>query len=266
MEPNLITNIMSDVTKDVTTDITKDVTTNITTNIASDLIKNITPNHVITGAAILMFFIFYFFIGHMLNWIQYLSELLIFSIAPFKIAMHLFSSDTELKNIKQEIENMKNNDINQIKELHKKSKKIIQDRVNYGSALLKQILIVSIVRIIITLMSILNFIPFMGLFSIYIRVGLLIFIGIVQIPTTIINILISFGTNLFGLDNSNNDYYVTESLSNNIIQLIKNTIGESSLNSIKIIHDLIIKYENNDTFDSTDKEKIIKALNNIRFI
>jgi hypothetical protein len=200
----------------------------------------------------------YFLIGHILNFLQYIIEFIIFSITPLKIALHISSTDIDL------IQQMESNasDFNELKQLHKQSKKLMRIRSDYGFMLLRQIFVVSAIRMMIGLIPVLNFIPFMSLVTIYLRIGLLLLMILVQVPTTLINALISHIMEKFELGPAQLAH-LQYPISDQLVDWVKNMISETKFASIRIIRDVLLKYDNNDVIDPSDNENLISALNNL---
>ncbi len=190
----------------------------------------------------------YLLLGHLLWFIHFVSEFLIFAIMPCKIALHVFSNDHR-KCVENEIQN----DV-ETKETRRHSRKI---KIEYESGLLRQIFVVSLIRTLISMLSIMNLIPIIGLFSHYVHLFLLFLTILVQTPVTILNRILGSVNNK--LNTKFHFYYPFHEI---IIKRIISHITESKIIAIKTVRDVMLKYDDG-THEPDDKERILLSLNEL---
>lgn len=201
--------------------------------------------------------ILYLFIYQVLGIIHYISEILIFIIMPCKLALHIFSNTTENMNTDINIENSED------KKKYKEVIKLKKMRANYTKLLLKQSLIVTILRIMIALLSILYIFPFTGIFTQIIYVILMSLIICVQIPTTILNYIIGIVANKFKFIKC--DFKLSGPISEKLLSWIINYTNNFKKTSIINVRDIIMKYEmsrdSNEEILTEDVDKLVYIMN-----
>ena len=190
----------------------------------------------------------YLLLGHLLWFIHFLSEFLIFAIMPCKIALHVFSNDhrTSIDQVKER------DSVTKLTRGH--SRKI---KTEYESGLLRQIFVVTLIRTFISLLSIMNLIPIIGLFSHYVHLFLLFLTILVQTPVTILNRILGSVNNKL-----NTKLILNYPLHDLIIMRIVNHINESKIVSIKTVRDIMLKYDDG-TDDPEDKDRLLQSLNEL---
>lgn len=207
-----------------------------------------------------IFMLIYILIGQLISWIQYISDFLVFTVMPIKIAFHVFSSDSDLR---KHMENLmtETNDMRELKIAYKQSRKIKRNRSDYAGTLLRQILVVTIIRIIIMMIPILTIVPVFGMFSHFIHIFFIFLIVLVQIPTAVLNYLMSLTANKLNI--KAHSFYMDRPLSDRIITQIKICISDSKLSSIRTIRDILLKYDERTKFCAGDGEQLMDSLNNL---
>jgi len=198
----------------------------------------------------------YMILGQLLSLVRYFCEILVLIVMPLKIVLHVFSSDSDLKH---SIENTiaTTSDIDEIKQAYKQAKKLKQKRLDYTSTLLRQTLVIILIKILMTFLPIFELIPFIGLFSNYVYALLLTTIMVVQTPTTLINLLID--TICHKMNIKYHNLYITSPISDKMIDWLKEVIGNSKLSSIRTIRDTVLKYDNK----TTDIEQVVHDLGDV---
>ncbi|VBB17747.1 hypothetical protein YASMINEVIRUS_210 [Yasminevirus sp. GU-2018] len=211
----------------------------------------------VTGVGLLLM---YLVLGQIMSFVRYVSEILVFTVMPLKIALHVFSTDSDLK---QNIENTmaETSDIKELKQAYRQSRKIKRIRLDYGGTLLRQTLVVFIIRMLIMMLPLFEVIPFIGLFSNYVYAFLLFLIILIQTPTTVINSMIDVVAHKLNIRQHN--LHLTCPLSDKIIVWIKGSIGDSKLASIRTIRDILLKYDERSVLLVEDIERLFDALDNL---
>ena len=202
----------------------------------------------------------YLLIGQLISWIQYISEILVFTLMPIKIALHVFSSDSDLR---KHMDTMitETNDMKELKIAHKQTKKIKRMRLDYAGTLLRQILVVTVIRILIMLVPILTIMPITCMISHYIHISLIFLTILVQTPTTMLNFFISLITEKLNI--RSHDFYLECPLSDKIVMWIKTLISDTKISSIRTIRDILLKYDGGADFSTEDGNLIIDSLNTL---
>jgi hypothetical protein len=196
--------------------------------------------------------IFYLLIGQILGFLQYISEIIIFTIMPIKIAIHIFSSNEDLKKFP------KTDDHREQKNQYLCAKKLNRVRLDYTGVLLRQIFIVQSIKFMIQLLPFIGAIPIISIITPYIHLMLLVLALFVQIPVSMLNHIMSRITDkmkLFGYELRSN--YL---LSDKIVLAVKRNIGEQKLVALREIRDVTIKCDEGIGFDETDKKNVISSL------
>jgi hypothetical protein len=174
---------------------------------------------------------------------------------PLKISLHIFSTDSDLKISSDTL------DFDDIKTEYKKSKRIKRIRLDYAGTLLRQIFVVSMIRIGIYLLQMISFMPFIGMFTHYFHTFLIFLALLVQLPTTVLNFIILTLTDKFNLTGF--DFRLNCPLSDKLIVWTKGFFGDSKLASIRTIRNIVLKYDNKNELDVDDGEKLMEALDNL---
>lgn len=238
-------------------------------DIANLFIFKLLTNELVMLMLIVSIAILYTVLGQLFNFIRFVSEILVFAIMPIKILLHVFSSDSDLK---LNIENVmaETSDVKTLKNIYKQSRKIKRIRLEYAGTLLRQISVVLMLNLLMKVLTTIEMIPFIGLFSTYAYSSLLFIIILIQIPTNLINIFIDMIAQRFNI--SDHNYHFTYPLSEWIIIWVKKLVGESKLSSIRTIRDIMLKYDcnikstindNNTDNDTNDNNKLFEALDNL---
>ena len=202
----------------------------------------------------------YFVLGRIISFICYVSEIFIFTTMPIKIAIHVLSTDSDLK---QNIENMitKTSDIKELKKVYRQARKIKRIRMDYGGTLLRQTLVVLLIKIMITIICMFDTVPLIGFFSNGVYMFFLFLMILIQTPVMITNLLINNLAKKLNIKQHN--MCLTQPISDNIILWIKGLIGDSKLASVREIRDINLKYDECSTLLVEDIEKLFNALSNL---
>jgi hypothetical protein len=209
-----------------------------------------------------MLVLIYLIISQLISWIQYISEILVFTIMSIKIALHVFSYESDLRKHMETLMTQ-TNDMKELKLAYKQLRKIKRIRLDYVRTLLRQILVVTVIKMLITMLPIFTVIPILGMFFHYIHISLIVLSILVQIPTTILNFFISMITKKLNINNHN--FYLVCPLSDKIVFWIKTCICDTKLLSIRTIQDILLKYDKKTEFsiDDGDRDRLMDSLDNL---
>lgn len=188
----------------------------------------------------------YMLLGHILSVLYHVFEYIVFAIMPFKIAVHVFSNRTECLDHESSTD--------QVQVTH-------EDRSNYMGLLLRQSLVVTVVRSLMILVAVLNTVPIVGTISHITYMSLLLLAICVQTPTTIMNRITVPVTKKIRFIKL--DLHLERPLSEKLISMCSSRMTPLRLKSLNEIDNIMIKYDSNGKYSRKDKNRLLTALNSL---
>jgi hypothetical protein len=208
--------------------------------------------------AIISLFLLYFMLSKILGLISLLCEILIFMVMPLKIAMHVFSSDTDIKE-QMDKKIKETDDINYLKKIYTDARKTKRERLDYGMMLMRQSFVVMFLRLLMTLIPIIDAIPILSLFSGYIYLLILLLTIVIHIPVSLVNIFLRYITKMMGFIV---EFRISTPMSDTIVIKLRRMIPESKINAIRDIRNMLMIYDSG-SCESLNIDKMVDALNKI---
>ena len=175
----------------------------------------------------------YLLLGKIMGYIHSITELIVFSILPLKIILHVMCNQNEPPKYN-----------------------------NYSSVLLKQMFLVVLTKTLISFVPFLDLIPIVRIISYPIYLILISFAIIIQVPVTMLNKIINIimDKTKLGKNSFIRAYLHINPVYDRIINKITNIIDITKITYMRTIRNILLKYESDISWNPKDMNKVSSAL------
>lgn len=180
--------------------------------------------------------IIYLLLGRVLGYIHSITEVIVFSILPLKIILHIMCNQNESLKYNQ-----------------------------YSNILLKQMFLIVLVKTMISIIPFIELIPIIRILSYPIYLILITFALIIQVPVAILNKIIGIGLDKtrFAKNNFIKNILHINTLYDGLILKITKLIDDSKIVRMRMIRNILLKYESDVPWNPRDMNKMLSALNDL---
>jgi hypothetical protein len=198
-------------------------------------IKYFEKNKYVMGTA-LGLILGYLLFGRVMGYIHSVTELIVFSILPLKIILHVLCNQNES-----------------------------QKYNNYSNVLLKQMFLIVLTKTMISFIPFLDLIPIIRIISYPVYLILIIFAIMIQTPVTMLNKMLNIIMDRMKISNTGfirnylHVYPVYDRLINKFVAMIEN----SKIMYMRTIRNIVLKYESDTAWNPKDMNKMSSALNEL---
>lgn len=178
----------------------------------------------------------YLLLGRVMGYIHSITEIIVFSILPLKIVLHVLCNQSESPKYN-----------------------------NYSNVLLKQMFLIVLTKTLISFLSFLDLIPIIRIISYPMYLFLITFAIVIQVPVTMLNKIVDviLDKTKLGKNSFVRHYFRINSVYDRVISRITNMIDASKIMRIRIIRNIILKYESEVSWNPKDVNKMSSALNDL---
>jgi len=178
----------------------------------------------------------YLLFGRVMGYIHSVTELIVFSILPLKIILHVLCNQNES-----------------------------QKYNNYSNVLLKQMFLIVLTKTMISFIPFLDLIPIIRIISYPVYLILITFAIVIQTPVTMLNKILNITMDRMKISNTSffrnylHMYPVYDRLINKLVTMIDN----SKIMYMRTIRNIVLKYESDTAWNPKDMNKMSSALNEL---
>lgn len=175
----------------------------------------------------------YLLLGRVLGFIHSITEIVVFSVLPIKIVLHVMCNQNES-----------------------------QKYNNYSNVLLKQMFLIVLIKTLISFIPFLDLIPIVRIISYPVYLILILSAIVIQVPVTMLNKMIGFIFDKIKLSKISSYIHVNP-VYDKLILRITNMFDDSKIARLRIIRNIFLKYESDVPWNPKDVNKMSSAMNDL---